>query len=231
MAAQREILESMEDRAWKLIKSWIWALAPLWTLGFGTAAVHLHAAVRKRSIMQAATLPVYLVGILFVTVWDPDFGRLDERIFSIGMGINMLVGVAHSVAIRGWVWEEGPRPPSLRQRQRFALASHRETLEARENARELALEQPQAALELKIGRPDLSRRTFPDGGLVDVNNVRESALVEHLGVPKEEAELVAGVRDQVGGFSSYADMLVTAHADHRCWDPVADRLVFLPRRS
>lgn len=209
----------------------MWALAPIWSLGFGTAAVHTIAAVKKRSWMQAASLPLYLVGLLAVTVWDPDNGALDDRIFSFGMGINMLVGVAHSLAIRGWVYDEAPGPPSLRQQQRLALASYEQTAEAREQARRLAQQQPLVALELRIGRPDRPGRTFPDGGLVDVNNVSAGWLAKDLGVPREQAELVTAARNKVEGFSSYEDMLVTAHADPRAWDPLADRLIFLPRSS
>lgn len=210
---------------WRVIRGWLWALAPLWTFGWGTAAVHTIAAARKHSRKQALTLPPYFAALAAMLVYMGG-SSADQRIFGIAMGFNMLVGVGHSLAIREWV--ESDSAPSLQAAQRKALDSYDDERAARRRARQIATDDPQRAHDLQIGRADLPDRAFPDGDLVDVNHVPEASLVTALALPADEVHRVVAARDQVGGFSSYEDMLVTSEADPETWDGVAERLLFLP---
>lgn len=200
---------------------------PLLTLGFGTAAIMVHAAVRKRNIFQYAAVPVYLCGLVFVLAFDPDRGGSRATIFGTGMTINMGLGFVHAVAIRAWVFGS-PDGPDLRDQQKAALAAHADVVEARKSARRLAVEQPQAARELEIGRPDLPNRTYPDGGLVDVNHVSADALTRYADVPAPVAARIIELRDRVGSFSSVEDLEVFLDQDDAL-EEARDRLLFLPR--
>jgi hypothetical protein len=215
--------------------SWLWALVPILTLGFGTAAIMAHAAKKKWSALQAATLPVYLAGLGLVLVPDPDYGGTQELLFGTGMAINMGLGLVHAVAIRSWVFDEAPmteraaRRRSLKAQQKAALAAHDEKAEARAYARKIVAEKPRLAHRLHIGRPDVPERDFPDGGLVDVNHVSATVLARETALPGELARRIVEVRDEAGGFSSREDLELLADIAPRRLDPVADQLVFLPR--
>lgn len=215
----------MDAMAWGTrAKSWVWAFAPLYSLGFGTAAIHTYAAVRKQSVRQGLTLPLYLLGLALVLVADPDYGGTQETLFSVGMTINMGLGFVHSFAVRSWVFGK-PAPPSLEDRQRAALRKARAAAEARDAARTIVAENPTLARELQIGRPDLRRRHYPDGGLVDVNVVSADVLARHADISPDLAEEVVAVRDQIGGFASHDDLVVSVGHHHEL-DRVRDLLVF-----
>ncbi|XKK61118.1 helix-hairpin-helix domain-containing protein [Streptomyces sp. ARC32] len=190
----------------------------------------IHATVRTKSRTQAlATVPYGVAGALFLT-FDPDVSATNEAVFSVAMFFNILVGTGHAFGIRSRVWKnpdaELTRP--LRNRQRALLAAHRDERAARETARGITTTDPRQALELRIGRVDLADRPFPDGGLVDVNNVPADELARHLTLSGERAAQVVRMRSAVGGFASVDDLSVTMELPPRHLDAVADRLVFLP---
>lgn len=216
--------------------SWLWALVPILTLGFGTAAIMAHAAKKKWSALQASTLPIYLAGLGLVLVPDPDYGGTQELLFGTGMTINMGLGFVHAVTIRSWVFDDAPmtkraaRRRSLRAQQKAVLAAHDEQAEARAYARKVAAEKPRLARRLQIGRPDVRDRDFPDGGLVDVNHVSATVLARETDLPGDLARRIVAVRDRAGGFSSVEDLELLVDVPPRRLDLVADRLVFLPRQ-
>lgn len=221
-------------RVGRQLASWFWASVPVWTLGFGTAAVMIHAARKKSSRLQAATVPVYAVGLGLVLLFDPDDGGRPETLFGIGMAINMGLGLLHAVAIRTWVFDLAPvsaraaRRRSLKARQKAALAAHDEREQARAAALRIVAERPRLAQELGIGRPDLPHRDYPDGGLVDVNNVPAGTLRAETGLPRPIVDRVVELRTRTGGFSSVDDLSVVAGLPPHALDGVAHRLVFLP---
>ncbi|MFK4540748.1 hypothetical protein RKD29_000344 [Streptomyces tendae] len=221
---------SKRERLTRTLFTSLWALIPVLTLGLGTLPLMIHATVRTKSPAQAlATVPYGVAAALFVT-FDPDVSASYEVVFGAAMFFNILVGTGHAFAIRSRVWQ---RPDSallypLRNRQLALLAAHRDERAARETARGIAATDPHQALELRIGRVDLADRPFPDGGLVDVNNVPASALARHLTLSDERAAETVRVRTVVGGFASADDLSVTMDLPPRHLDAVADRLVFLP---
>ncbi|MGW4571867.1 hypothetical protein [Streptomyces tendae] len=211
----------------------LWALIPVLTLGLGTLPLMIHATVRTKSPAQAlATVPYGVAAALFVT-FDPDVSATYEAVFGAAMFFSILVGTGHAFAIRSRVWQhpDAPLLHPLQQRQRALLAAHRDERAARETARGIAATDPQQALELGIGRVDLTDRPFPDGGLVDVNNVPAEALARHLTLSVERAAETVRTRVAVGGFASVEDLSVTMNLPPRHLDAVADRLVFLPPRE
>ncbi|WP_369204233.1 hypothetical protein [Streptomyces sp. PU-14G] len=210
----------------------LWALLPLFTLGFATVPMMIHAAVRTQRWWQAVATAPYLAATALVFTCDPDVSATNDAVFGAGLFFTIVVGTGHAFAIRGAVWKpDGTDHHTYRpllERQREALAAQRDARAAREAARALAASDPRQALELQIGRADLGDRPFPDGGLVDVNNVPEAALAEALRVPASRAAQIARARDDVGGFSSVAELSVTMDLPPRHLDAVADRLIFLP---
>lgn len=214
--------------------SWLWALAPAYTLGFATPVIMVHAAVRTRDRRQAATVPVYVLACIFTFVFADGNGHDNDALFGTGMVIDLVVGLVHAVAIRGWVFGDRSaasrqaRKVSAEKRQAQALARAREEHEVRDHARELVRTNPAMARELGIGRPDKPHRDYPDGGLVDVNHVAADVLTGRLGMPPELAQRIVSVRDQVRAFDSYDDLLLLLDSDGHELAEYADRMVFVP---
>jgi hypothetical protein len=73
-----------------------------------------------------------------------------------------------------------------------AIVAAQVRAQRRHEARALLASQPALAAELRIGRPDIAARQYNDGGLVDVNHVREDWLAYALEItPAQAAEIVA----------------------------------------
>lgn len=216
----------MTDRTANLLKSWLWALVPLLTLGFGTAAIMAHAAVKRKSLLQGAAMPVYLAGLAIVLAVDPDHGSRQEFIHGVGMTVNMGLGFVHAVAIRSWVFPRPGDPDRLETRQRTAIQARRAAAEARKKARALMADDPALARDLGIGRPDLPGREYPDGGLIDVNTVDADTLVTHGRFPRDWAAKIVARRAEVGGFDSVEDLALMTDAHPQVMDPIREYLVF-----
>ena len=214
--------------------SWVWAGLPLVSFGFATAPAMIYAAVHTRSRVQALLAAVYaaVTVLAMVSAGEPD-NSAGENVFRGCLTLLWLVGTGHALAIRKWVFDQ--RPPSrtrtLRERQAAALEAHREQEAVRERAKRIVADDPQLAAELEIGRVDKRARRFPDGGLVDVNNVDAAALAKATALPAATVDKIVEMRDEVGGFDSAADVVVTLDLPPTSLDAVEDRLVFLPPRA
>ncbi|MFG3259193.1 ComEA family DNA-binding protein [Streptomyces sp. NPDC048172] len=217
----------------RLIGSVLWALIPVLTLGFGTVPVMIHAAVRTKKLAQALLTVPYLGATALVFLFDPDVSSTQEGLFATGLLFNIVVGSGHTFAIRNMVWGDPggrttPRQRALQDRQQAVLAARDDARAAREAARALAESDPAQARELQIGRADIEGREFPDGGLVDVNNVPSWVLARTLRVSVTKAAEIVRRRADVGGFTSVEDLSVTMGLPPHHLDQIADRLVFLP---
>jgi Helix-hairpin-helix motif len=102
-------------------------------------------------------------------------------------------------------------------------------LQRRREALAILQRDPHLAGELRIGRPDLPR-TFDDLHLVDANHVPAAFLAVVPGVTPALAEKIASVREQVGGFSSIADLEVTLDLPPEIVSQIQDYLIFMPMR-
>lgn len=190
----------------------------------------IHAAAKKRSKSLGLASVFYAAAsvLLVVTGLDESTDGVDP-INSICLLINALIGTAHAVKIRRWVWDLPPG--TLNERQQAVLAQRNDEREARRGALAIVYEDPRLALQLQIGRIDLDQRAFPDGGLIDINNIPENAIARVLGLPDAVAAKIAQARAVNGGFVSAADLSVTMDLPPRQLDAVAERLIFLPRAS
>jgi Helix-hairpin-helix motif len=81
----------------------------------------------------------------------------------------------------------------------------------RERARELVRSDPVAALERGVGRPDI--RGAHHGDLVDVNHAPDSVLQTLPGIDADLARRIVATRENVGQFSSVADMAFVLDLD------------------
>ncbi len=99
----------------------------------------------------------------------------------------------------------------------------------RDRARRMAQENPQLALEVGIGRPDIPGAA--DAGLVDVNNASAAALAQLPGVDGNLVARIVETRGRVGGFSSLEDCGATLDIDGATVEGLRRRVVFLPRAS
>jgi len=223
----------------RVLASWLWALVPGLTFGVGTAPAMLWAAVHKRSWLQGVLAIIYLV--LAVTAVAKGIPPVTAAEYETLMGLATVLtlgGLVHGLVARRWVFDLPSLPPeyptpeapkSLREQQQAALEASREAAEARRFARELVADDPYRALELRIGRVDIPGRAFPDGGLIDVNNVPPQAFAEATELPPAIAERIAAVREKAGGFASLSELCALTELPPQTFDHVAERLVFPPK--
>ncbi|WP_311922217.1 helix-hairpin-helix domain-containing protein [Microbispora sp. H10836] len=209
--------------------SYLWALAPLYTCGFGTPLTMLYAALRRRSAWYGAASAGYATAI---GTWIYLAEAYDEAeapfLVSLAMVLGMLgpwlVGTVHSLTVRKQVFDD-LLPDSSANEQAVAFVQHRRAL--REQARELAQRDPVLARELRIGRPDLPRQ-YDDGGLVDVNRAPASVIAGLPGLTPALAEQIVRVRDQVGGFVSAEDVSAAASLPPNLTADLAEYGIYLP---
>lgn len=212
----------------RVVASFVWALVPAVTLGLATPVAFVYAATKKRSVPLAVATAVY-TALLFVVliISDPD-----NLLYSIAMIINIVVGTLHAFVVRAWVFDLDEVSPSrartLVDQQKNVLASLTESDDARRKAQQIADTDPRLALRLGIGRVDLHDRDFPDGGLVDANNVPAHALAKNLDWTLDLSENIVKERKHRGEFMSAADLSVRLDLPPDFLDHVEDRLVFLP---
>jgi hypothetical protein len=91
------------------------------------------------------------------------------------------------------------------------------------------LTSPSQAIELRIGRIDIDDRTFPDGGLIDVNNVEIDRLGTEVQALRPHVLALDEARERIPAVSSVEDMSVALELPPHLLDHVEERLVFLPR--
>ena len=138
-----------------------------------------------------------------VLAQNPDVEPATAGLSQLGL---VMATTTHAFLLRERVFPP-PAPPTIASDP--AVAAALTARQRRDQARALAERDPALARELSIGRPDLPRE-FDDGGLVDVNRVPASVLVDRLGLSALEAGRVAQTRDHLGGFSGPAELAVYA---------------------
>ena len=202
----------------------------LGTPAVGIPAFVIAAALRRSAALGIAAASYGVVGLAALG------GGNDRESELATFGLLWLVMSAHAVVLASRVSAERTRaeqggPPRLPAGDpgAAAAAAWEQQQAIRARSRALAARNPQEALDLLIGRIDLpaGRRPYPDGGLVDVNNVAPDRLVRYLGLPVGP-ERFAGVRADLGGFRGVEDVCACFELAPQQLDAVADRLVFLP---
>lgn len=212
---------------WTVAGAVLWAALPVLTIGFGAWVCILLAAGRLRSrALGLAALPYLVVALVaFPLSLQPTNSAAGTATGGLAF-LMMVVGTIHAVTLFG----RFVRGPDL-DPQRAALAALAEQGRLRARAMELARGNPKEALELRIGRVDLppAARPFPDGGLVDMNNVPAPALAAATGIDQPTAERICTARQRSGGYGSLDELSVELDLPPKLFDGVSDRLVFLPR--
>jgi DNA uptake protein ComE-like DNA-binding protein len=202
----------------------VWALIPVLTFGWGAPFTFTYAALRLRSKALgfcAAAYGVVAIGSFYLAGDSND----NSWQSNVGAAIALIAGgvaTAQAFVIRGRL----AAPKVEKGGNDSALGHATNQLRLREQARSIVAKDPTLAHELQIGRPDRSRR-FDDGGLVDVNHVPPTYLVQMAGIDAQTAERIAELRDGIGGFTSVDDMSVTLGLHPNALDSVASRLIFI----
>jgi hypothetical protein len=192
---------------------WWWFLLPMLTLGFGACFGVFAGARRLRSRPQMYAAGGYLLVTIayfcigFTQPAGPKLGVVDPgSLLAIAgypfIAVNWLGGTIHTLILQFIAVQ---RPEPLPSDPALAVAIQRAAVRA--EARRLALTNPAMAWELRIGRPDLTGRTYDDGGLVDLNHVPAGWISLSLQLPPPLAEQIVAVRERRGGFR-LADELV-----------------------
>jgi hypothetical protein len=206
------------------ISTGVWAVGALAPAGialpilFGVAG----GQARKRSWLVAAVAYAVLSwGGLVLTSVSPD----DSTGSNIGVWaflIAWIAGAVHAFAIRGEYKRRLAASPSER-----ALERARAAVAERDEAQRLAREEPDVALQMGVGRPDVRQARHMH--VVDVNHASVEALARLPGVDDQLALEIARARDQIDGFQSLEDMGAVLSLDGDLVEDLRDRTVFLPR--
>jgi DNA uptake protein ComE-like DNA-binding protein len=209
------------------VLSFVWAFLPVLSFGFLAPVPIIHAAVKLRTRTLWAAAAVYTAAEILawsatVTVTSgpvegPEPSDPPGWAAALVMGL-VVVPTIHALTLRGRVFEAKPQHP--------AIVAALQARQRREEARAIAANDVSLARELRIGRPDLPRQ-FDDGGLVDVNHVPASVIVQLLGLSEADAGLVIEARDRIGGFSSPEEVIAYTDLSPALVDGIRDRLVFL----
>jgi hypothetical protein len=211
-----------------------WFLVPLLSLGLLTPAAIFYAGLRMRSRATMISAAVYaLFEVLYVV--HPESAHLFA--VALYMSLCWLGGTVHAALLSERHRREWPRRVVPVQssgdhavaRPDRALTAARQNQQRRLESRRILEDEPGLAADLRIGRPDL-RRTYDDGGLIDVNHVPEVFLISELEMEPAVAREVVRMRVRRNGFSSADDMLIACDSlNPQRLEMLRDRLIFVPR--
>lgn len=212
-----------------------WALSPAYTFGLVACIPAIHGAVRlRRPRLWYVAAGLVLGNIVFWVLVNVHTPGASDAASNIGGLLALALAVAGTVqALRLRQEVFGSQDAAMAAAVGLA-AAQRDTAVAqalaarrrRADAAALAAKDPALAMDLRIGRPDLSRQYY-DGGLVDVNHVDEATLVAHLGLSIEDAQEVISARERLGRFESADDLANFTNLPPRVLDAVRDRVIAL----
>ena len=200
--------------------TWLWWAGTLIPFGFLTPVLVAAAAIRVRKPVWGFWAAVYAVVIysaLVVTESAADDSDL-EGLGALIMSVGWLAGAGHAFVARREYAKRLEATP---------LDRARDTISRRKEAQRLALREPQAALEMGLGRPDLPSAN--DMGVIDVNHVPVAVLERLPGVDGALAREIALARRDIDGFKSVEDLGVVLRLDGDAVEDLRPYVVFLPR--
>ncbi len=202
-----------------------WALVPLLTLGMLAFVPFVRLALARRRPVDWVVCGSYLAADIGTLVLV-SVTKSDSTGATLAGGFALLLaglGTVHTlVAFRpaGGGLAAPPADPN-----RLAVENAEKRMRRRQQARKLIKDNPVLAGELKIGRPDL-RRSYDDGGLVDVNHVPATVLASQLGLAPAEVSAVIAARDRLGSFASAEELSVYAELPPGRIDGLRDWMLF-----
>ena len=199
-----------------------WASVPIWSFSLLAFAPFLRLALTRQRARDWLVFACYLAASTTVLALMSASGPSDAVAATAGTMalVLMSAGAVHAFfAFR-------PMPEAIGSlASDEALATARERMHRRRQARELAEHNPVLARDLKIGRPDVPH-DYDDGGLVAVNQVPGDVLVSCLGLTPAESAAVVAARDQLGTFSSPEELSVYAQLPPDRVDALRDWMLF-----
>ena len=211
------------------LRQFAWASVPVWSLGFLAFVPFLRLALARRRPQDWRVFAGYLAAVAVEVTFATGSKPNGAGTTLLGFPVIVLMGFAavHAfVAFRpeADVLTDTKRlSPSAPNQEALAIAQAR--MQRRQEARELARDNPVLARELRIGRPDMQRQ-YDDGGLVDVNHVPVEILTSALELTPQEAAAVAAVRTELGKFTSPEELSVYADLAPDRLDAFRDLLWF-----
>jgi DNA uptake protein ComE-like DNA-binding protein len=202
--------------------TWLWWAGTLIPFGFLTPILFGAAAIRVRKPawgLWAALYAVVVYGGLIVTETAADESDL-SGLGALIMCVGWLAGAGHAFVARREYAQRLDAPASALERARDAISRRRE-------AQQLALREPQAAIEMGLGRPDLTHANHM--GVIDVNHVPIAVLERLPGVDHTLAREIALARKEIDGFGSVEDLGEVLRLDVNAVEDLRPYVVFLPR--
>ncbi len=195
---------------------WVWVSAT--PMGLGAWAPIVPGKQRGRALWIAAGV---LWSVIALVGW-------------VAAVANDGGGGAGGLIILGWV---GAIATSLSIRPAYvnetasSFARGREAaqrrLQERREGQRIAADEPDLAVELGIGRPDLPGAQH--AGLVDVNHVPPATLATLPGIDDALATRIVELRAELNGFASVHELGGLIDLDGNAVERLRDRVVFLPR--
>ena len=199
-----------------------WVIASFIPVGWLTWVGLGYAGIRaKRPLwvgVGAAYALIAAVSIVVTSLDDNEIGLEDDLGYLLMFG-GWAAGIVQSLVIR---------KAYLRRIAILddpALESARLARERQAYARELAQRDPELARQAQIGRVG----GFDEGGVVDVNHALVEDIADLPGIDAETARRIIAARDELGGFSTVADLGMTMDLPGDVVEALRGRVVFLPR--
>jgi hypothetical protein len=217
-------------RFWKGLGTYLWALMPLLTCGFGAPIGFATALAKRRDNLTLTALVLHsaliLTGCGVIGANDSPTPEWAITTFSFTLGITSLGATAHLLLIRSAVWAPppGPQAPAVRPPGEEVVDRARKL---REQARRTAQADPMLARRLGIGRPDLPRQ-FDDGGLVDLNHAPPWVLVTLPGVTERSARQIQDRVERSGPFGSLGEVMLVVEISPTFEHHLREYCVFIP---
>ena len=200
-----------------------WASVPVWSLSMLAFAPFLRIALARRRPRDWWVFAGYLAAVV-VTIILTSAGGPDDAV-SVAAGTLAIV-TGGMAAVHAFVaFRPGKLAAGGSHAGELALAAARARIRRRQQARELADNDPALARELGIGRPDVPH-DYDDGGLVDVNHVPGDVLASCLGLTAAESAAVVTVREQLGRFSGPEELTAYTELAPERVDELRDLMLF-----
>ncbi|MFD0523534.1 hypothetical protein [Paractinoplanes durhamensis] len=194
--------------------TWWWFLIPIVSFGLASFVMVFLGGSKLGSRAHMWSAGAYLladascfVGLLLPYAPDGQIPPASTALILLYLAVAWLGGTLHTLYLQQRVARrDPPRLPDP------AVAAAAWRANRRTEARQLLTTNPATALDLRIGRPDITGRQYDDGGLVDVNHVPPAWLAQALQIPQPLADEIAAARMQHDGFSSPRNSSSTAAA-------------------
>jgi hypothetical protein len=199
----------------------LWCLIPALSLGVLMWLPAVQAWWKARTTGWAITAALLAMGGVVVVL---GIGDVIDNSGILGLAYigGALAGTVAAISGRRLVFAD-----EVGRRIDPDVAQVLDRRERRVEARGIAAADPAMALELGIGRPELSR-TYDDGGVVDLNNAGADAIAAVLGWSLGKAKDFVAERDQRLGYESVTELAAMSSISPRVLDRASDRIVLLP---